>query len=196
MKASFCVSTEIAHLGAMRLLQTFLLIVSLCSVAFAADLQRLLSEGQTAMIRGDVESAKRAFSMAYQIDPRNPVAVAGLKQIALQQGKGGGSAQVEKQLSALIIPQIQFKDANFASALEALKAKVTEVSGGKQAANFVVKPGVDQNTAVTLSLTNVPVTEALRYLAELANSKVEYEKYAIVIKPAGGASATTTTAPQ
>jgi hypothetical protein len=178
----------------MKLLQTFLLIVTFGAVAFAADLQRILSEAQTAMIRGDLETAKRNFQLAYQIDPRNPTAIGGLKQIAVQEAKGGGTT-VEKQFATLIIPQIQFKEATFSEALDFLKKKVADVSGGKQAANFVVQPGVDQSAKITLSLTNIPLTEAIRYLAELVSAKVEYQKYAIVLKPAGGA-ASTTTAPQ
>lgn len=188
--ARVCVEAGIAHLYGMRFLPALLGSLLLVSPAFGADLQRLLSEGQTAMLRGDIVSAKRAFQMAYRLDPRNPVAVGYLRQIAVQESKGGGSAAIEKQFASVIIPQIQFKEASFSAALDALKTKVNEVSGGKQAANFVVKPGVDQNALVTLSLTNVPMTEALRYMAELVNAKVEYEKYAIVIKPAGGTAAT------
>jgi hypothetical protein len=47
---------------------------------------------------------------------------------------------------------------------------------------------VDPGAEVTLSLTNIPLTEALRYLGGLVNAKVEYDKYAIVIRPAGGAA--------
>ena len=176
----------------MKLLPVLLLSLMFSSVAFAADLQRVLSEGQTAMLRGDLEGAKRAFQMAYQIDPHNAVAIGYLRQIAVAEKKEGGSATAEKQLAAVTISQVQFKEATFSAALDALKKKVAEGSGGKLAANFVVQPGVDQNTPVTLSLTNIPVTEAIRYIAELVNAKVEYQKYAIVIKPAGATPGTTT----
>lgn len=150
------------------------------------------------MIRGDMESAKRAFQMAYQIDPRNPVAIGYLRQIAVAEKKDGGAGSAEKAFAGVILQQVQFKEATFGDALEALKKKIAEASGGRQAANFVVQPGVNQTAAVTLSLSNVPANEAIRYLAELVGAKVEYQKYAIVIKAAGGAAPTaaTTTAPQ
>jgi len=167
-------------------LQTLLLTVAVATSALGTDLQRVLQDAQTAMIRGDLETAKRNFQLAYQMDSRNAIAIGGLKQIAAQEKKAGPGGAVEKQFAALIIPQVQFKEASFGSALEALKKKVTEASAGKQAANFVVQPGVDQNAQITLSLTDVPFTEALRYMTELVNAKVEYQKYAIVVKPAGG----------
>lgn len=170
----------------MKLLPAFLSLLVLGATVFAADVSKILSEAQTAMIRGDIETAKRNFQIVYQLDPKNVVAIGGLRQIAAQEAKGGGSPAIEKQLSAVILPQVQFKEATLTEALDFLKKKVTEASGGKQTANFVVQPGVDQNAKITLSLTNIPLTEALRYLSGLVNAKMDYQKYAIVIKPATG----------
>jgi hypothetical protein len=39
--------------------------------------------------------------------------------------------------------------------------------------------------------TNIPFTEALKYVAELANAKVEYQKHAILIHGGGAATAST-----
>jgi len=171
----------------MKLLR-FLLLAVLAAPAFSADLARILSEAQTAMIRGDLETAERNFQLAYQLDSHNVVAVAGLKQVALQKAKNGGSGSVEKQFAQVILPQVQFKEATFSEALDALKKKISDASGGRAVANFVVQPGVDQSAKITLSLTNIPVTEALRYLTELVAAKAEYQKFAIVIRPAGGAA--------
>ncbi len=178
----------------MKLLPVFLALLVLGANVFAADVSKILTEAQTAMIRGDLDTAKRNFQIVYELDPRNTIAIAGLRQIAVQGGKTGGAA-VEKQLATVILPQVQFREATFTEALDFLKKKVTDVSGGKQTANFVVQPGVDQTAKITLSLTNIPLTEALRYLTELVSAKIEYQKYAIVIKPAGG-TVTPTNAPQ
>jgi hypothetical protein len=180
----------------MKSLPTLLALLVLSTCVFAADLPRMLSEAQTAMIRGDLETAKRDFEFVNKVDPRNPVAIAGLRQIAIQEAKDGKSGAAEKQLSTVILPQIQFREATFTEALDFLKKKVTEVSGGKQAANFVVQPGVDQSAKITLSLSNIPLTEALRYIAELVNAKVDYQKYAIVIRPASGITNVTQPAPE
>lgn len=172
----------------MKLLPVLIASLLLPLGAFAVDLPRMLSEAQTAMIRGDLETAKRNFQFVNQVDPRNPVAIGGLRQIAVLEAKQGNSGQIEKQLAAVVLPQIQFREATFSEALDFLKKKVSEVTGGKQTANFVVQPGVDQNAKITLSLTNVPLTEALRYATSLVGAKTEYQKYAIVIQPASGAA--------
>jgi len=95
----------------------------------------------------------------------------------------------EKQLAALIIPQISFKDATLGSALDYLKKSVEKASGGKQAVNFVIQlPAEQVNTqTVTLNLSNIPFTEAVRYLGDLANATIVYDKYAIMVKPKAGA---------
>lgn len=172
----------------MKLLPALLALLFIGASAFSANVSKILSEAQTAMIRGDLATAKRNFQIVYQLDPRNAVAIGGLRQIAVQEAKGGGSGNIEKQFAQVILPNVQFKDATLTEALEFLKKKVTDASGGKQTANFVVKPGVDPAAKLTLSLTNVPVTEALRYVGELVSAKIDYQKYAIVIAPAGAAA--------
>ena len=184
----------------MKLLQipfTFLLVCVLVSSAFAADVQKLLSEGQTAMIRGDIETAKARFQTVNQLDPRNVTAIGYLRQIAVQEKNQPTSPAQEKALEKLIIPKIEFREATFTAALDFMKRKATDLSGGKVSVNFVVKlPPESQNTPVTLNLQNIPFTEALKYVADLAGAKVEYQKHAILIHAGGAATASATTGQQ
>ncbi len=172
------------------LLCAFALLASASAgLAAGAELQDLLTEGQTAYMRGDLPKAKAAFEMIYKIDPRNQVAIGYLKRIKVDElNKPKGNDQ-EKQLAALIIPQISFKDATLGSALDYLKKSVEKASGGKQAVNFVIQlPAEQVNTqTVTLNLSNIPFTEAVRYLGDLANATIVYDKYAIMVKPKAGA---------
>lgn len=158
---------------------------SLSALAAALDTQELLTEGQLAYQKGDLARAKAAFEMVYKMDSRNQVAIGYLRRIKVdEQNKPKGNDQ-QAQLAALIIPQIQFKDATLGSALDYLKKAVEKQSGGKQAVNFVVQLPAEQvaTQTVTLNLNNIPFTEALRYLGGLANFTAEYEKYAISLKP-------------
>jgi len=170
----------------------FALLFSAAGVwAAGSDVQQFLTEGQTAYMRGDLATAKSAFSMAYQIDPRNQVAIGYLKRIKVDEASKPKGNDQERQLAALIIPQIQFRDATVGAALDYFKRAVEKQSGGRQAVNFVVQlPAEQVNTqTVTLNLTNVPFTEAVRYFAELANATVVYDKYAIMVKPKSTAPA-------
>jgi hypothetical protein len=50
--------------------------------------------------------------------------------------------------------------------------------------NLVIeKPDYEKGALISLDLTNVPVSEALRYVASLSNREVRYEAMAIVIAP-------------
>jgi hypothetical protein len=55
--------------------------------------------------------------------------------------------------------------------------------------NFIYKGTPEQRTAtlITLSLRNVPLSEAIKYVGELSRSKVRYEPHAVVIDPNPGA---------
>src|SRR4051812_39409164 len=157
------------------------------TVAFAAslDVQDLLTEGQLAYQRGDLDKAKAAFEIVYKMDSRNQTAIGYLRRIKVDMAARPKGNEQEKQLSAVIIPQIQFKEATLGSALDYFKKTVDKVTGGKQSINFVVQlPQEQVNTqTVTLSLSNIPVTEALKYVAELSNATFVYDKYAVIMKP-------------
>ena len=186
----------------MKILPTKLLVPLLVGglgvLAFAETTQQLLSEGQTAYLRGDLEKAKRNFELVVQIEPRNTTAIGYLRMIKARTPKGGDGAEQQKQLAAVILPQVQFREATLGAALEFLKQQVSKVSGGKTAVNFVVQlPEEAANTTkVTLNLNNVPVTEVLRYIGTLANVTFIYEKFAVVVRPAAPAAATATSATQ
>ena len=176
------------------------LLTATVALAASLDLQELLTEGQLAYQRGDLAKARASFELIYKMDPRNQVAIGYLKRIKVDEASKPKGNDQEKQLAALIIPQIQFREATLGAALDYFKKAVDKQSGGKQAINFVVQlPAEQVNTqSVTLNLANIPVTEALRYMGELVNATFVYEKYAIMVKPkvAGAAPAPAPTVAQ
>jgi hypothetical protein len=177
----------------MNLLQKSLLVavsLGIASSAWAADLQKLLTEGQTAFMRGDLVTAKRNFVIANKMDPKNPTVIGFLKQIAAAEAKNPSGASSEHEYRDIVIPQLQFKEATLNSAVDFMKKKVSDLTGGKKSINIVNKLSPEaQNTPITLNLTNIPFTEALRYIAEMVGAKVEYQKYAVVLAPAVGGAA-------
>ena len=166
--------------------------------AASPEIQQLLQEGQTAYQKGDLVAAKSAFEMVYSMDSRNITAINFLKLLKANKGTvNPKTLPIERQVASIVIPQIQFRDATLGSAVDYLKKSVDRQSGGKVAVNFVVQLPQEQiNTqTVTLALSQVPFTEAVRYLASVANLEVEYQKYAIVLKPKNGESASAATVP-
>ena len=190
----------------MKTLQMIACLVSLSAVALAAppnsfspfstpsasptppppELAEYITEGKAAYARGDFQAAQQAFEMAYQLDSRNTVAIGYLKRLKADAltGKPRG-VPMERQLAGVMIPQIQFHDATLGSAIDYLKSTVKRQTKNQLAVNIVVElPAEEMATkTVTLNLSNVPFTEALKYLASVANLDIQYDKYAITMKP-------------
>lgn len=157
--------------------------------AIAADpAAQLVAEAKAAYARGEVDAAKAKLLSVNSIDPKNPAAAALLRQIQAKEAAQG--ATPERALAKLIIPSVQFREAEFSAVLDALRQQVTKVSEGKQAVNFVVQlPEAQAKTAITLTLSNVPFTEVLKYIGTLANVTFVYDKYAIMVRPSAGPKA-------
>ena len=186
---------ELMHLQHMKTLQ-FLLVGFLTSIvlvvgASAESTRDLLIAAQTAYMKGDMETAKKNFQAVNKLDPKNVTAIGFLRKIAVDEAKKPQVSSMQKQLEKLIVPKVDFRDATLGSALEFLKQTAPKISDGKVVVNFVVQLPDEQATSqtVTLTLANVPYSEVLRYLGEVAKLDFAYEKYAIVVKPRGAAAA-------
>jgi hypothetical protein len=161
------------------------------------QIQQLVTEGQAAYQKGDIPAAKTAFQQVYELDSRNTTAIGYLRRIQIDEKSKPKYVPMERQLAGLVIPQIQFKEATLGSALDYLKKAADRQSNGKIGVNFVVQlPPEKVNTQqVTLNLSNVPFSEALKYLGTVASLDFVYDKYAIIVKPKVDASPTASTSP-
>jgi len=152
--------------------------------AHAQTAQELALEGQRAYLSGDIETAKSKLSLALEIDPKNTTAQNFLRIIAVREAKsGGGGAQLEAQLKSLMLPRVELHDATFREALDFLKQQAAKQNVSVSIVSQLSPEAMQK--PITLSLSNVPFAEALRYLCETNAAKFSVEKYAVVIKPAG-----------
>ncbi len=83
----------------------------------------------------------------------------------------------------IIFPSVEFRDATLAEAVEFIRIKSRDLDPAKKGVNILVKPGGSTDAKLTLSLKNVPVSEALRYIAELAGHKLTTEGNTFLIAP-------------
>lgn len=175
-------------------MKAFIILASVLTLAASAqDLQTLLSEAQRDFIRGDKAAAKEKFTLVQKADPKNRLATTYLGLIAAEEKKNGGdeSAGLRKAVEAVIIDKIEFRDATVSEALEFLGKKIS-ASGGKVAKVNIVQQMSDAEkaTKITISLSNISASEALRYVAGLANLEVGYEKFAVVVRSKAAAQPT------
>lgn len=105
-------------------------------------------------------------------------------KVMIAQGAGPKN-DLEGQISRLILPQIGFSDAPIGTVLDYLSSRATELSGGSVVANFIFKgtPEQRESILITLNVRNIPLSEAVRYVGQLANMRVKYEEHAIIIDP-------------
>jgi hypothetical protein len=163
----------------------------------AEEVKRLLADGVVAFSKGDYATARGLFETAYQIDSRNLVAINYLQKIkVLEKGVSRPMSQ-ERQLAGVIVPKVQLKDATIGAVFDYLKSMAAKLTEGKVAVNFVLKLPEEtvKTQTISLSMSGVPYTEVVKYVAELANLQVEYQQYAVLVTPKPGAAPAPAVAP-
>ena len=161
------------------------MILAACLLAagpFSTRAESLSTEAQRAFMAGDYETAKTKFKIILDQDPANRVAANYMRMIANAEAKSSAGAALGKQLEKISVP-VEFKDTTLESALNRLREQVGTATGGKLQPNFVIAPGVNRLTPLTLRMTNAPVSEVLKYIGQLANLKVTVDAYAVTLKP-------------
>lgn len=124
-----------------------------------------------------------------------------------------GTETIIAKLNQIIIPRIDFQEATVRDAVEFLQQRSRDLDttadgvSAKRGVNIVLKlenaaaeptpdpsspanPGAptpvqggNENTRITLALTNVPLIEAVKYLTELSGLKYKIDPYAVSIVP-------------
>ena len=104
-----------------------------------------------------------------------------------------GTGNISRKLKEIKIPQLSLSDESVRDAVEELQKKsrkldTTETDPAKKGVNIVLKldptkESVDGGTKINLSLNDLPLGEALKYIASAANLKVKIEPYAVAIVP-------------
>lgn len=95
-------------------------------------------------------------------------------------------AQIQK-MDRIILPRVQFQDASIEEAIEFLRVKSRDLdtsSPGGGGVNMILRNGDAPSSArISLDLKDVPLSEALRYVTELAQMKYKVESNAVMIVP-------------
>ena len=104
-----------------------------------------------------------------------------------------GTVAISRKLQEIRIPQLSLSDESVRDAVEKLQKKsrtldTTESDPAKKGVNIVLKldpsrEAMDGGTKINLSLNDLPLGEALKYIASAANLKVKIEPYAVAIVP-------------
>jgi general secretion pathway protein D len=102
-------------------------------------------------------------------------------------------ARLTTQLNSLRLNRIQFNEATAEEAITLLQIKAKEADPAKTGVNIMLKLPDDEKKAlprISLNLTDVPLGEALRYVAQLSNLIAQVEAHAVTLTSATYASTT------
>lgn len=152
----------------------------------AQTASQVYAQAVEALNNGDVEGAKKKLQLALEVDPQFRPASALLTRIAATQRQGGAAPGLPVKALARTVVPVEFNNTTLNSAIEYIRQKVAEDSGGKLQINFAINlPPELANKKITLKMDHVPVPEVLRYMGEMAGVKFEQQQYAIAVTPAG-----------
>ena len=119
-------------------------------------------------------TATSAWAQAGRVSPKSSVTG----------NYGKVTVPMEEHASRIIFPTVQFQDATLLEVVEFLRVKSRDLDPAKKGLNFVLtNPAAAKNIRITVNLTNVPLTEALREIADRADKSVCYDAYAVLIAP-------------
>ena len=155
-------------------------------VATAADdLENLFQMGRTAYYKGDLEQAHQLLSMVAQQNPRHQETRILLGDIRMKLKATAGSS-LKKKYEGIKLAKIEFADVTLPEALEGLRVMSKNASNGQVVPNFIVTDQTLKTKMVSLSLTDVPLTQAIEYVARIAGAKASYDNHAVLFTGAGG----------
>lgn len=106
--------------------------------------------------------------------------------------KSAALAKAEK----MVIPRIEMREATLEESLELLRKKAVELDPDKTGVKIVVKPGTTSEARITLSLSNVSLIEALKYVTALANMEFVAKPDALMVQPMTGGAPGASAAPR
>jgi general secretion pathway protein D len=103
-------------------------------------------------------------------------------------GRSPGAYLTEK-MNKIIFPTVQFQGATIEEAIEYLRVKSRDLdtftdASGVKGVNIILRTGdAPSNASISLDLKDVPMSEALRYVTELAQMKFKVEAHAVLVVP-------------
>ncbi len=143
----------------------------------ADDLTQVFQQGRALFFQGKFREAKPLLEQVAAANPRHTETQAMLARIRLQEKKGPTLAD---KLGTVVLPRVEFADVTVTEALEGLKGLSKAATDGKVVPNFIVRDGGQMTQRIDLRLQNVPLNDAIRYVAETSKTICRYEANAVV----------------
>ncbi|MFT5471020.1 MAG: tetratricopeptide (TPR) repeat protein [Verrucomicrobiales bacterium] len=147
--------------------------------------QELYGKGKAAFESGNYKVAYEVFTDLVKRHPSHAKIRYYQRNSRLKLLQVAPKAGLEAELQAIKVPEISLEDASLDLAFQFITMKATELSGGEIKANFIYKGPKDEreDPQISLKLTNVPLSEVIRYIGEMTGTHFKFEQHAIVATP-------------
>ena len=150
----------------------------------ADDIENLFQMGRPAYYKGDLEQAHQLLGMVEQQAPRHQETRILLGQIRAKLRTFGTS--LKKKYEGVKLGKIEFTEVTFEEALEGLRVLSKNASSGQVIPNFIITDPTLKPKSISLMLTDVPLTQAMEYLARIAGARISYDNHAAIFSNAAG----------
>jgi len=150
----------------------------------ADDIENLFQMGRTAYYKGDLEQAHQLLGMVEQQAPRHQETRILLGQIRAKLRTFGTS--LKKKYEGVKLGKIEFTEVTFEEALEGLRVLSKNASSGQVIPNFIITDPTLKPKSISLMLTDVPLTQAMEYVARIAGARISYDNHAAIFSNAAG----------
>lgn len=165
---------------------TLLLLLAAVLAAFAPstvraadDLHVVYEEGRAAFNAGQFDLARERLAYVLSKAPGHLPTQAMLAQIERQIGPD--NTLLRKSYEKVILERVEFAEVTLDEALQAVRMLARKATQDKVSPNVIIKSPDLAKKPVTLSLSQVPLSEVLNYLAQLTGGRLIYDKTAVVI---------------
>lgn len=177
-------NTLIQRVG-VRLAFIFVMATGAGTVHAADDVNQMFQMGRAAFYKGDHETAYALLTQVEASNPKHFETKALLAQIRAQ--KKSGTPTIKKTYDSLILPQVDFTEVTLAEAIEGLRGLSKNASDGKVIPNIIIKDPALGAKMLSLNIRNVPLSDAIQYLADLSGATSVYDKHAVIFTGAATA---------
>ncbi|MFM7604436.1 MAG: hypothetical protein ACKO8Z_04465 [Prosthecobacter sp.] len=150
----------------------------------ADDLDSVYQKGREAFHKGDFVTAHAFLT---QVAAAKPGHADTQNMLRYLQAHAKQQFILKRDYAAVTVPKIDMQDVTLEEAVSGLRVLAKNASQGKISPNLIIKSTSLAEKKLSLTLGNVPLTQAIEYLAQLSGAKVTYDKHAVIFSEVSAA---------
>ncbi len=149
-----------------------------------AEQEQMFMEAVMLKQQGFYGEAEVRLKKLAELQPDQPTVKQMLAEVRekLKRREPDAATLLKRKLSAIIVPDITFREAAVGDAIRFLGDECRRLSPDKSGVNLVwMAPEEMKSTKVTLQLRDIPMLDALQYVTDVAKLKYRIDPHAVVI---------------